>query len=187
MNCDIKFAYQAQYFNSILKGSKSRILLYRVLDVTSYKVTEYIFSLITWYPVQWGCPVIYCGPGDPYVMWGCFIYLCNLYELKHIMFKWTPSEGVCWNLCDDFMVEWKVFFCSIFQGMENLFQGSLQLFWLAWSDFNIPCYSSSICRSQFSVECGWTWILVQLSQALQILLRLQVFYASAVHCATLSF
>ena len=74
------------------------------------------------------------------------------------------------------------FFLSLFiyfrplQGVENLFQGSLQLFWLAGAFVDVPCHSSTVCWSPVSMECSWTRLPVQFSQALQVLLCHQVFY-----------
>ena len=62
------------------------------------------------------------------------------------------------------------------QGVENLFQGSLQLFWLAGACVDVPCHSSTVCWSPVSMESRWTRLPVQFSQAVQVLLCHQVFY-----------
>ena len=63
---------------------------------------------------------------------------------------------------------------SFVQRMELLFQGSLQLFWLAGACVDVPCNSSTVCWSPVSMESRWTRLLVQFSQALQVLLCFQV-------------
>ena len=65
---------------------------------------------------------------------------------------------------------------SFVQRMELLFQGSLQLFWLAGACLDVLCHSSTVCWSPVSMESRWTRLLVQFSQALQVLLCFKVMH-----------